>query len=36
MKDNVKPRQEKQPAQITIYVGTNDLPGSKNQDEITL
>ena len=35
MKHYVKPRQEKQPAQIIIHVGTNDLPGNKNADEIT-
>ena len=34
MKHYVKPTQEKQPAQIIIYVGTNDLPGNKNSDEI--
>ena len=31
---HVKPTQEKQPAQVTVHVGTNDLPGSKNSDEI--
>ena len=31
---NVKPMQEKQPAQIIIHVGTNDLAGNKNSDEI--
>ena len=31
---HVKPRQEKQPAQIIIHIGTNDLPGNKNSDEI--
>ena len=30
----VKPTQEKQPAQIIIHIGTNDLPGNKNSDEI--
>ena len=30
----VKPQQEKQPVQIIIHVGTNDLPGNKNSDEI--
>ena len=30
----VKPTQEKQPAQITIHIGTNDWPGNKNSDEI--
>ena len=30
----VKPTQEKQPVQIIIHVGTNDLPGNKNSDEI--
>ena len=34
MKHYVKPTQEKQPAQIIIHVGTNDLPGNKNSDEI--
>ena len=34
MKQYVKPTQEKQPAQIIIHVGTNDLPGNKNSDEI--
>ena len=34
MKYHVKPTQEKQPAQITIHAGTNDLPGNKNSDEI--
>ena len=34
MKYYVKPTQEKQPAQIIIHVGTNDLPGNKNSDEI--
>ena len=34
MKHYVKPQQEKQPAQIIIHVGTNDLPGNKNSDEI--
>ena len=34
IKHYVKPTQEKQPAQITIDVGTNDLPGNKNLDEI--
>ena len=31
---HVKPRQEKQPAQIIIHIGTNDLTGNKNSDEI--
>ena len=34
MKHYVKPAQEKQPAQIIIHVGTNDLPGNKNSDEM--
>ena len=34
MKHYVKPTQEKQPAQIVIHVGTNDLPDNKNSDEI--
>ena len=35
MKHYVKPRQEKQPAQIIkIHVGTNDLPDNQNSDEI--
>ena len=34
MKHYVKPTQEKQPAQIIIHIGTNDLPGNKNTDEI--
>ena len=34
MKHYVKPTQEKQPAQITIHIGTNDLSGNKNSDEI--
>ena len=34
MKHYVKPTQEKKPAQIIIHVGTNDLPGNKNSDEI--
>ena len=34
MKHYVKPTQEKQPSQIIIYVGTNNLPGNKNSDEI--
>ena len=34
MKYYVKPTQEKQPAQIIIHFGTNDLPGNKNSDEI--
>ena len=34
MKNYAKPTQEKQPAQIIIHVGTNDLPGNKNSDEI--
>ena len=34
MKHYVKSTQEKQPSQIIIYVGTNNLPGNKNSDEI--
>ena len=34
VKHYVKPTQEKQTAQIIIRVGTNDLPGNKNSDEI--
>ena len=34
IKHYVKPTQEKQPAKITIDIGTNDLPGNKNLDEI--
>ena len=34
MKNYAKPTQEKQPAQIIIHVGTNDLPVNKNSDEI--
>ena len=34
MKHYVKPAQEKNPAQIIIHVGTNDLPGNENSDEI--
>ena len=34
MKHYVKPTQEKQPAQIIVHVGTNDLLGNKNSDEI--
>ena len=34
MKHYVKPTQEKQPAQIIIHIGTNDLAGNKNTDEI--
>ena len=34
MKHYVKPTQEKQPAQIIIHIGTNDLPANKNTDEI--
>ena len=34
MKHYVKPTQEKQPAQIIIHVGTNDLPGNKNSEKI--
>ena len=34
MKYSAKPTQEKQPAQIIIHVGTNDLAGNKNSDEI--
>ena len=33
MKHYAKPTQEKQPAQIIIYVGTNDLPVNENSDE---
>ena len=31
----IKPTQEKQPVQIIIHFGTNDLRGNKNSDEIT-
>ena len=31
---HVKPMHEKQPAQIIIYVGTNNLLGNKNSDDI--
>ena len=34
MKHYVKPTQEKQPAQIIIQVGTNDIPHNKNSDKI--
>ena len=34
MKHYVKPTQEKQPAQIIIHVGTNDLLGNKNSNKI--
>ena len=34
MKHYVKSTQEKQPAQIIVHVGTNDLPGTKTSDEI--
>ena len=34
MKHDVKPTQIKQPAQITVHVGNNDLPDNKNSDEI--
>ena len=34
MKHYVKPTQEKKLAQIIIHIGTNDLPGNKNPDEI--
>ena len=34
MKHYVKPTHEKQPAQIIIHTGTNDLPGNKNSDKI--
>ena len=34
MKHYVKPTQEKQPAQIIIQVGTNDISHNKNSDEI--
>ena len=34
MKHYVKPTQEKQPTQIITHVGTNDLPGNKNSQEI--
>ena len=30
MKHYVKITQEKQPAQVIIHVGTNDLPGNQN------
>ena len=31
---NVKSMQEKQPAQLIIHVGSNDLLGNKNSDEM--
>ena len=34
MKYYVKPTQEKQPAQIIVHIGTNDLSSNKNSDEI--
>ena len=34
MKQYVKSTQEKQPTQIITHVGTNDLPGNKNSQEI--
>ena len=34
IKHYVKSTREKQPAQIIIHVGTNDLPSNKNSDEI--
>ena len=34
MKHYVKSTREKQPAQIIIHVGTNDLPSNKNSDEV--
>ena len=34
MKHYVKPTQEKQPAQIIVHIGTNDLSSNKNSDEI--
>ena len=34
MKHYVKPTHEKQPVQVIIHVGTNDLLGNKNTDEI--
>ena len=34
MKHYAKSTQEKQPAQIIIYIVTNDLPGNKSSDEI--
>ena len=34
MKHYVKLTQEKQPAQIIIQVGTNDIPHNKNSDKI--
>ena len=34
MKHYVKPTQVKQTAQIIIHVGTNDILGNKNSDEI--
>ena len=35
MNYHIKPTQEKQPVQIIIHFGTNDLRGNKNSDEIT-
>ena len=34
IKHYVKPTQEKQPAQIIVHIGTNDLSTNKNSDEI--
>ena len=34
MKHYVKPIREKQPVQIIIHIGTNDLPGNKHSDKI--
>ena len=34
MKHYVKPMQEKQPAQIIVHIGTNDLSSNKNSDKI--
>ena len=34
MKHYVKPTREKQPAQVIVYIGTNDLLSNKNSDEI--
>ena len=34
MKHYLKPPQEKQPAQIIVHIGTNDLSSNKNADEI--
>ena len=34
IKHYVKPTQEKQPAQIIVHIGTNDLSTNKNSEEI--